>query len=103
MYSVKKWRESGPIQPVGIKPWGNKNQFGAFAPRNKGGHGRAHAKFAGFVTGGGYNATFLAMAYGNRSPFKGRVVALFDRRIKCIHVDVDNAAYGRRHGPATMA
>ena len=58
-------------------------------------HGRANAEGARLVARGGHHAPLGPMADGDRSAAKLGVVALFDRRIEGIHVDVDNLA--QRH------
>lgn len=55
-------------------------------------HGASDAVSAGFVACGCDNPPPLGMADGNRTTAKSRIVALLNRGIKRIHVDVDDAA-----------
>ena len=84
---------------IDIKARRHEHQFGAFAPGRDRGHCRVHAVFARLVTRGSHHAPRSAAADGDRDPAQRRIIALLHRRIKGVHVDVDDAAdSGRRFG-----
>ena len=57
-----------------------------------------HAELARFVTCGRNNTAFPRSADCNRFPAQLRIVALFDRCVECIHVDMDDFARAARPG-----
>src|SRR5208283_1628674 len=58
-------------------------------------HGRSNTEGARLVTRCGNHAPLGAVADGDRTASKLRIVALFDRRIERVHVDMDDLA--QRH------
>ena len=74
----------------------HEHEFGAKAHRRGRRHGRAHAEDAGLITCCRNHAPLGTMAYRHGAPLERRIVALFDRRIERVHVDVDDLAH--RHG-----
>ncbi len=71
----------------------HEHQLRALAHRRGRRHGRAHAEGAGLIARRGHHASLSAVADRDRPPAKGRVVALLDRRIEGVHVDVDDLAH----------
>jgi hypothetical protein len=53
-------------------------------------HGRSDAVLSGFVARRRHDAPLAGPAHGDRLAAKIRIVPLFDRRVKGIHVDVDD-------------
>lgn len=53
------------------------------------GHGRAHAKGAGLVGGGG-DDTAMVMPDDDGQPFEGGIVVLFDGGKERVHVEVED-------------
>ena len=78
----------------------HEHQFGALAHRRGRRHRRAHAEGAGLVARRGDDASLGAVADRDGTPSKRRIVALLDRRIEGVHVDVDDLAH--RHA-ATLS
>ena len=84
----------------------NNNQLRAQGQRTRGGHGRSHPEFTGFVTGGGNDAaSFRATPDGYRLPRKTRILTQFHRRVEGVCVDMDDFADGvsRAQEPAPWA
>jgi hypothetical protein len=77
---------------VDLEPRRHEDQLRALAKGGGRGHGRAHAKLPGLVAGGGDHAAPGAMAHGHGLALEVRIVALFDRRIEGVHVDMDDLA-----------
>ena len=73
---------------VDFHPSGNENQFGTQPSGRNGRHGRTDAVAPRLVAGRGDHAAAFGTAYGQRTAPVFGVVALFDRRVERIHVDV---------------
>src|SRR5262249_47725496 len=58
------------------------------------GHRRVDAKFSDFVTRGGDDTAAVDAAHDNGFPRNLWVVALFDRCVERIHVNMQNCAHG---------
>ena len=94
-----EWRMLGEDRPdllrdrlVDVEARRDEDQFGALPLRGDRRHRRAHAELARLVARGRYDAPFARSADRDRLAAQFRIVALFDRRIECIHVDVDDLA-----------
>jgi hypothetical protein len=70
-------------------------QFRTLPHRGDRRHGRTHAECSGLVARCGHHASLGAMTNRDRTASQFRVVALLDRRIERVHIDMDNLA--RRH------
>ena len=68
----------------------DKNEFGTLPQRRCGRHGRAHAERAGFVTRRRDHTALGGMADCDGPPTKAWIIALLDRCIERVHVDVDD-------------
>lgn len=89
---------------VDVEAGRHEDQLGAFALCRDGRHRGANAEGAGLVACGSHHAARSGPANGKRLAAQGRIVALFDRRVKRIHVDMDDltlvGAAVRGHMPA---
>ena len=54
------------------------------------GHGRAHAKAAGFIAGGCHHTAIGVSAYQNAFPPELRTIKLFHRSEKSVHIDMQD-------------
>lgn len=63
-------------------------QIGAQPPRRHGGKGRAHAVGTRLVAGRRDHAARPVVPHGDRTAPQGGVVALLDRGVEGVHVDV---------------
>jgi hypothetical protein len=66
----------------------------AFARRRARRHCRVDAEFARLVAGGGNDTALRGIADSDRATTQRGVVALLDRRVESVHVDVDDLAHG---------
>ncbi len=73
----------------------DEHQPGAAPPGGDGGHGRMHPKSPRLVAGGRHHAALARAAHGQRHAAQAWVVALLHGSVERIHVDVDDAAWGR--------
>src|SRR5271166_3037607 len=74
----------------------HEHQFRALTHRRGRRHGRTHAEGAGLVTRRGHDPPLGAVSNRDGAPSKRRVVALFNRRIERVHVDVNDLAHRHR-------
>ncbi|GBQ79268.1 hypothetical protein AA15237_2876 [Komagataeibacter xylinus NBRC 15237] len=85
---------------IDLKTRRHEHKVGAFALCYDRRHGRAHPEPAGLITRGGNNAAPPGTTYGKRPAPQGRIIALLDRGIKGIHVNMDDAPVPcTTHGP----
>ena len=77
---------------VDVEPRRHEHQFRALPHGGGRRHGRAHAERARLVARRGHHAALGAVANRHRPAAQLRVVALLDRRIERVHVDVDDLA-----------
>src|SRR6266851_7831696 len=77
---------------VGVKSRLYENQIWAFPLGGERRHRRTHAELACFVAGGGDDTAGPRSADCDRLAAQIGVVALFDRCVKGIHVDMDDLA-----------
>ena len=75
---------------------GDEDGVGAEALGAEGGHGGADAEAAGFIGGGADDGAVAAPGDDDGFAAEGGVVALLDRGVEGVHVDVDDLAGG--HG-----
>ena len=78
---------------VDVEPGRDEHEFRALAHRDGRRHGRSNAETSRLVARRGNDAAFGRIADRHRLAFEGRIVALFDRRIERVHVDVDDLAH----------
>src|SRR5690606_38946163 len=77
---------------IPVKPGAYKNKLRAIPFGNISAHGTPYTKFTRFVTGGRYHTTLFTATNSNRLAFKLRIVHLFYRSIKSIHIYTHNFA-----------
>ena len=77
---------------VDVEPRLYENQIRAFSLSRERRHRGAHAELARFVARGRDDAAFPRSADRDRLPTQRRIVALFDRCVERIHVDMDDLA-----------
>jgi hypothetical protein len=87
---------------VGVEPRLYEDQVRAFSLGNDRRHRRMHAKCARFVARGRDDAAGQGSADPDRLSAQLRIVALFDRRVERIHVDMDDFARPARLGRAAF-
>jgi hypothetical protein len=80
---------------IDLKAWRHKHQFRASPHGCSGRHRRAHAECTCLIAGRGNHASLGRVSNRHRSATEARVVALFDRSIERVHINVDDLA--RRH------
>ena len=80
---------------VDLEAWLHEDQVGALPLRGNRWHGRPDAELARFVAGRRHDAALAGSADGDRLAAEIRIVPLLDRRVKGIHVDVDDLALRR--------
>ena len=80
---------------IGVEARLDEDELGAAALGGDRGHGRADAVFARLVARRRDHAAHLAADRDRLAP-QLRIVALLDRRIEGVHVDMDDLALGRR-------
>ncbi len=88
---------------IGVEAGGDEDEIGAEPARLSAGHSRAHAECARFIARRRDHAARAAAADGDREPAQLGIVALLDRRIESVHVDMDDLAVRTAlpgHGPA---
>ena len=73
---------------VDVETRRNEDQVGAQPPRRHGGKGRAHAVGTRLVAGRRDHAARPVVPHGDRTAPQGGVVALLDRGVEGVHVDV---------------
>jgi hypothetical protein len=78
---------------VNLEAWWHEHQFGTLSRGRRRRHGRVHTVGPGLVARCGHDASFGTVANRDRAAPKVRVVALFNRRIERVHVDVDDLAH----------
>jgi hypothetical protein len=77
---------------VDLEAWPDKYQFRTLPQRRRRRHGRAHAECASFVARCGHHTSLGTVTYRDGSPAELWVVALLDRRVERVHVDMDDLA-----------
>ena len=79
-------------RPVSYEIWREKDSAGAQAFRTNRRHGRAHPKASRFIRSSTNNRTAASPSDDDRLAAQLRIIPLFDGRIKCVHVHVDDFA-----------
>ncbi len=88
---------------IDIEPWRHEQKVRAFAQRRARRHRRAHAEGARLVARRGDNPALCRIADRDRAAPRGRIIALLDRRVEGVHIDVDDLACARfAHGKTTL-
>ena len=75
---------------LGVEPRRDEHEVRAFAHRRARQHRRAHAKFARLIACGGHNASLRSVADSDRAPTPRGVIALLDRGVESVHVDMND-------------
>src|SRR5439155_7118297 len=76
-----------------LHAWPNENAFGAKPARRDTRHGGANAELARFVAGRAHDAPLRGRtADDDRPATQRRIIALFDRGIESVHVEMENDA-----------
>ncbi len=78
---------------VGIEARPDEEEVRAELAGLEGGHGRAHAEHPGLVAGREHDPARAGRAHRHRPAAQARVVALLDRGVEGVHVDVDDLAH----------
>ena len=81
---------------VHLEPWADEDEVGAAPDRGDRGHRRSHAERARLVTRRRHHAARPAATDCHRLAPQRRIVALFDRGVEGVHVDVNDLAHGGR-------
>jgi hypothetical protein len=81
---------------VDFEAWLDEDQVRTLSFRGDRRHSRANAVLASFVARGGDDAALGRTAHCHRLAAQVRIIALLDRRVKGIHVDMDDLAVSRR-------
>ena len=85
--------DDSSLFPVNIEAGRKNDEVRAALERHEGRHGRAHAELARFVVAGRQDpAPVSRAAHADRLAFQRWLVAHFDRRVKAIHVEMDDGA-----------
>ncbi|MBB2671484.1 UNVERIFIED_ORG: hypothetical protein GGE44_001035 [Rhizobium esperanzae] len=77
---------------VEVEAWRHEDQVRTFSFRGDRGHRRVDAEFAGLIARRRNHPTRRRSPDGDRFAAQFRVIALLDRRIKRVHVDMDDLA-----------
>src|SRR5262245_54695349 len=86
-------------RPIDLEPWRHEHQVRAFAKRRARRHRRAHAEGPRLIARRDDDAPPRGIADCDRTASQGWIIALLDRRVEGVHVDVDDlACVGFAHG-----
>src|SRR5215470_9129542 len=86
-------------RPIDLEPWRHEHQVRAFAKRRARRHRRAYAEGPCLIARRGDDASPRGIADRDWAASQGWIIALLDRRVEGVHVDVDDlACVGFAHG-----
>src|SRR6266851_10268502 len=99
---MQNFTDDGGFAAISIEPWRYNNQIRTTLQRHEGWHRGMHSERARFVIARGQDSTPVTRAaHADWFTAQRRPVAHFDRRVKAIHVEMNDRA-GRRldfHSP----